>query len=574
MKKIIIILIAFLTTNQSYGQNCGMSDPPQESNGSSRFGCTFNTSIFKANNLQNLIPDGANNQLTFKVNFVIAQRNDGTGNLRLDNPEHVAFLDGMVNEMNTVLDNLTNQCNPCSSIQNFEDAAIRLDVNYIEVRDNFAWNHLNDPTANSCPGPPDCNSFDKPYLMYINSLVSEPGFNCMITVDSLNYEHFVTNGLCGSPPSNHYKGFWYSGWPSSSQLDHPGMCHLPDLFFNYHRNSSACVDPPWDTGAIANQIIYTGRTALHEIGHYWDLGHVLGSSTGCNANLMSSGTPCGEPCDWSSFHRTLTGCQLGTTFTSLMATNVRQYVECDEALDHAILVSSNQTWNNDLRIYGDVIVDENIELTISCNLHFQNNGKIFVKQGGKLILDGAHLTTYCSDNKWAGIKIAGGNSDFDIEVKNGAIIENTSEAAITMWPTASSDPGNGIAKIENSTFSNVRGVVGFFAKTPNSTNPSYIRNCTINDVRWGVSNINCNNIEVSGNTFQNTELECIFGSMGSYHIFNNTFHSYEQDILFMNTSPSLSSVIESNTFNGRNTGYHADGSVYAHNSVNRQLSCS
>jgi parallel beta-helix repeat protein len=199
---------------------------------------------------------------------------------------------------------------------------------------------------------------------------------------------------------------------------------------------------------------------------------------------------------------------------------------CEPNFDYVIRIPAGE----DIIWDKHAVVNENIEiegtLTIKCRVDIAEDIAIFIKPGGKLIVDAGILTSRCENTMWKGIKVAGGNSDFDIKMFNEAKIQNTSEAAITMWPTDFiNQPANGIALIENSTFNDVRGVVGFFAKS-SSFNPSYVKDCTINNARWGISNTNCHNIEVSANTFNDTELECIFGSMASFNIHNNnTFRS-------------------------------------------------
>lgn len=280
--------------------------------------------------------------------------------------------------------------------------------------------------------------------------------------------------------------------------------------------------------------------------------------------------------DYSEGRSSLTQRQLGVMHYKLLWTSLNKNAPssnvidnfCEPNFDYVIRIPAGE----DIIWDKHAVVNENIEiegtLTIKCRVDIAEDIAIFIKPGGKLIVDAGILTSRCENTMWKGIKVAGGNSDFDIKMFNEAKIQNTSEAAITMWPTDFiNQPANGIALIENSTFNDVRGVVGFFAKS-SSFNPSYVKDCTINNARWGISNTNCHNIEVSANTFNDTELECIFGSMASFNIHNNnTFRSYQQDILFMNTSPTLSSIIENNRFYGSNTGYHADGSVFAQNRI-------
>jgi len=162
-----------------------------------------------------------------------------------------------------------------------------------------------------------------------------------------------------------------------------------------------------------------------------------------------------------------------------------------------VTVSTNETWTNDTRISGIVIVQPQVELTIlNSTISFGDNAKLIVKPGAKLILDGARLTSACGASAWLGIEVWGNTSAHQypdangnyqqgyVELKNGAIVENAWEA-VQPWHPEHWDETGGIIVANGATFRNNRRAVQFMSYQnfdPQTGNPrpnqSYFSNCT------------------------------------------------------------------------------------------------
>lgn len=80
---------------------------------------------------------------------------------------------------------------------------------------------------------------------------------------------------------------------------------------------------------------------------------------------------------------------------------------------HEIYITSPTTWSSFEYCIPTVYVESGATLTITGNICLNQNSRIFVKSGGKLILNGAHLTQ-------ASVKIYSGGK---LEIKNGSILE-------------------------------------------------------------------------------------------------------------------------------------------------------
>ncbi len=70
------------------------------------------------------------------------------------------------------------------------------------------------------------------------------------------------------------------------------------------------------------------------------------------------------------------------------------------------LNSSNDNWGGDRVISGEVVIDNGQTLTITGNVYLSRGTGIVINPGGKLIIDGGHLTNYCG-SEWSGIFVVG-----------------------------------------------------------------------------------------------------------------------------------------------------------------------
>jgi hypothetical protein len=73
---------------------------------------------------------------------------------------------------------------------------------------------------------------------------------------------------------------------------------------------------------------------------------------------------------------------------------------------------------------GDIIIEEDITLRLSCRTHMPAGAKIIVKPGGKLILNAARIHNDCGKS-WGGFDIQSiGNKKGMIEYFGDVRIEN------------------------------------------------------------------------------------------------------------------------------------------------------
>lgn len=305
--------------------------------------------------------------------------------------------------------------------------------------------------------------------------------------------------------------------------------------------------------------------ANHELGHsILDQGHT------CTCRNLMVGGGCTPSYDPGAQNLTVT--QLEKMHSTLSTTNNHKYVDCENLAGVcSVSVVSNETIDQPISVFGDLIIKQGFSLTIKSQVYLSTDSRIIVEPNAKLIVDGGKLTNGCGST-WQGIKVYGGNTDFDVKFTNNATIENTTAAAVSMfapepWPQIK-QWGNGILLADHTTFNNTRRIVELMAWKP-SFNKSYIRNCTQNGGKWSITNWNCIGVEVKGNLFKNISDACIVTETGQFLIEDNEFHSVNNDILFANVSPGFGTTIKLNDFHGASTGVRALGTTIAQNEINR-----
>ncbi|MBR6091277.1 MAG: hypothetical protein IKQ09_00485 [Bacteroidales bacterium] len=121
-------------------------------------------------------------------------------------------------------------------------------------------------------------------------------------------------------------------------------------------------------------------------------------------------------------------------------------------------------WENDRIMMSNLIIEDGSKLTLKdCWLHMPINAKIIIKQGGKLIVDGALITNKCG-NIWQGIEVWGDSNEDQnphngvyhqgyLELKNGATIENAI-CAVELWHPNDWSSTGGIVHAYNAVFRN------------------------------------------------------------------------------------------------------------------------
>ncbi|MBX7163179.1 MAG: T9SS type A sorting domain-containing protein [Saprospiraceae bacterium] len=371
--------------------------------------------------------------------------------------------------------------------------------------DRFVQYFIDNPDCGSCGGiAGGCSIFPKDY----NSSSSQNSY----VIANVYSDYLIRN---------HFHDIWF-----------PPYAHLP-------------ASTVWGWSFYNITFLY-----LHEMGH-----NILNMYHDRSCSQLMTDL-------WDDRTNHITKDQLNRIHRNLATTDLHNAVDCNSINSGTcnIKVTGNATISSPMSIFGDLEINPGSTLTINSEVHFSEFSSIIVHSGAKLIVDGGKLTNDCKST-WEGIVVEGGNGDFDVKLTN-SIVENTSRAAVSTF----AGNGNGILLAENTVFNNCRRLAELTAWRP-LPNTSYIRNCTQNGGKYGVTNWNCQGVEVSNSTFNGISDHCIASETGSFLLENNIFKSGMNDVFFNNPSAGLRSIIKKNTFRGSNIGYNARGTTFAQNLI-------
>lgn len=275
-----------------------------------------------------------------------------------------------------------------------------------------------------------------------------------------------------------------------------------------------------------NQFSNAGVMA-HELGHCLDLLHVYEPSCcheTCSAahreylpDVFGPSPPSscwfnscsGGPNPWtpgnSVTNNIMNGCGLawpdGYWISDLQAGRIHRALAVKSVKDYAsdahgaqpLVITQDETWNFEMRLYQDLVIEAGATLTITCQLEMPTAGKIIVKPNARLILDGGIITTArYSETFWSGMEVWGTTNQHQyptnhptyqglVILKNDAIIEHAREA-FTNWKPGDWNSIGGVIQVQGThtqvggTFINDRRSAGFMAyQNFQPGNPSILR---------------------------------------------------------------------------------------------------
>ena len=112
-------------------------------------------------------------------------------------------------------------------------------------------------------------------------------------------------------------------------------------------------------------------------------------------------------------------------------TPMHQYVKEKYSFEIPLSITEDETWDFAIKMYQDIVVETGNTLTIKCVVKMPIDGKIIVKPGARLIIDGGIITS-AHEELWDGIYVEGNTAAPSqstsyqgyLKLKNGAKIKN------------------------------------------------------------------------------------------------------------------------------------------------------
>jgi len=418
MKLKILFLLTFLinvllTFSQDEGDDF---IPGNEITKSSDCSGSSDAFLNKFNVITNYVPATNTPSKIIKINFIIMQKDDGTNNFQNDDPnDPTSDLYRLITRYDKLYNNkMLNMfpSDPISGVADISDPKIKYSLNNIY----FYRSDLGNATMSSFATLRNILNSQNPYsVYYVNNYNDNPDNFAELNIyfteggGSHSYSHGPSYSIfysisdcimCGT----YGHGDWASAGGIAHELGHSlDLCHtylgggcptsissmnssedwFVDIFGgpypgNAPHITSDCSWPdcppityPWDEDPFDNTLPMADRLTNNIMGNQGNTRNYLSPS------------------------------QIGKAHRSLYISSVRQYV-IDNCYDsnNPILVNSDEIWDFNIRIYQDLIIDNNAECNIKCHLELPYQAKIVVKSGSSLIVEGS--ITGVNESNWKG----------------------------------------------------------------------------------------------------------------------------------------------------------------------------
>jgi hypothetical protein len=389
---------------QNFPEPFGCGTP--ESNSSGGFSTTCpHTSQYWSNNTKYL-PTGDYAPLKIRVNLVIIQRQDGSGNFQ-DNATDRQFLTNMINVTNQTYEALIDRNEdyyPGQNLPFLPNVKVEFIPNFIFIKDEYGWNNRNDYNTSGVP------YLSNWYLNYLDNQIynnpsSPKAINLYFSNDGYLHEQMVVLGTTTDYEGNiFFRNHSASEIPGLTNINpndfHSMRCHIANVWLKlwWFKNVLGYTDSAMELEA--------GKSIAHELGHLMALSHtpsshvhsIMNTSFGGNRDYMTTN-------EIGRIHRAF------GLYPSLW-----QFVDCDATYVSTAanrIVLTNETWDLTMRLYTNVVVKTGSTLTITCDILMPYDGTITVERGARLIVDGGivrRANTCTPTQFWRGVIAQGNNT--------------------------------------------------------------------------------------------------------------------------------------------------------------------
>lgn len=350
---------------------------------------------------ETFIPSPNDPVKTIHCQFIIWQKDDGTGTWKENDPEHIKRLQSMIDLINLFWSNTQG---PSDSVPGV------VPLGYSNIQFEIGLKFYKNTNFYENPGL--CSNFD--------SLDRQA-----IRLDAEN-AHYLNIHLVSC------------ACKAGGCTNILGSHRFTDQTIIFNANHAAATDD-WDDA----------RNIAHELGHALGLRHLYnaGGPEACNTKgidfledaMFPAGmngcaakgtcTHCYNPggscdpyvskndlCDnnlmgGGSDYKYLSPKQVGRCHRLLAVTNMSRYATGYSK--HPWTISSDETWDFEIKFYQDIVIESGSTLTIKGIVHMVDNTRIVVQPGAALIIDGGVITNGgnpfpgCSD-VWKEIQVQGG----------------------------------------------------------------------------------------------------------------------------------------------------------------------
>ncbi|MBC7778133.1 MAG: hypothetical protein H7246_22060 [Phycisphaerae bacterium] len=329
------------------------------------------------------LPDPSYNPLKINVNLIILQRQDGSGNFQ-DNAADRSFLQNMINVTNQVFSTLVDRNEeyyPGKNLPFLSNAKIEIVPNIIFIKDERGWNNRNDH-----------NFAGVPYLSgwYLDSLDQEiyrndtlpKAINLYFTTDGQLYEQMVV-----SAATTDYDNLVFFKQHAASEIPtlrvkvypygqyHSMRCHIANVWLKLWWKRQVLHEPDW------TMEYESAKSIAHELGHLMGLSHTDDKHIHALMRTRFGGV--------RDYMTTTEIAKIHESFG--LYPSLWQFVQEDVIYGSPSadwVITGEETWTGNRRLYANIIVKTGATLTISSEILIPNDGTITVEQGANLLIEG------------------------------------------------------------------------------------------------------------------------------------------------------------------------------------------
>ncbi|NNC83786.1 MAG: hypothetical protein HKN79_09420 [Flavobacteriales bacterium] len=345
--------------------------------------CSNSSALWR--DYKRFIPTEESPIFTMRINYVVPQRSDGSGNFQADDPEHMALLKGSLRTINKLWGNLKEpKDTDCYPYDDFlPDSYIRFELNeIIFVQNDYFWNAEN---GSGCPNQRNwfLNELDE-------EINKDPRYAGAINIFLPNmpkgYEEVVVQKSSVDPPDAPPP---CSELPSNQELDRSSRINMAGSYnkFWWMKNivpgnkEYAAEGKNWNDHINYWMSGSFNHTMTHELGHSMGLNHANEhhKRNECDESIMNQRH--GKP------HNYLQPTELGKIHRNLRMTNIREFLAEEVYSPIPFVIDEDTEFSMSFRAYEDIIVKSGATLTISCDLDLPEQADVIVEPGATLIIN-------------------------------------------------------------------------------------------------------------------------------------------------------------------------------------------
>ncbi len=290
------------------------------------------------------------------------------------------------------------------------------DPNDTKIQFSFELDFLTDPSGTGSywdnPTSGGINTWCPGYVNYdLDPLLSDEMeyINVFFTEDDCYFEYIVNATPCATGPAI----VSCSLFPKFIDMDYVSQVNMRGVFTSYYDkkyNGGTWPGTYWDATETTYHsdnrywwaVEALGKTLTHELGHSIDLYHVAPTVPCYSTRIMNN--------TGAATKTYLDEDEVGQANRSLYLSSVKKYVaDCPIDNTNNLIITGDETWEYDITLYSDLIINSGATLTIKCKVSMPTDSKIIVQRGASLILDGGTITSSCGDF-WQGIEVWGQGS--------------------------------------------------------------------------------------------------------------------------------------------------------------------